>query len=183
MRAAGPRHPTLASPAGPFGAERALCALTATLTAPSNHSQEAAQAALTEARAHSPVRATAKGTASSLRSVAPDETAWRSGRSPRQDCSFVAQTAVSPILPLFARTSSRAGVAVSGVKRQSPDCDQWPRSEDWTSLGPVLLRGRDEHAAPDSTDLRVASATPGPALLETRLQIANWPERLHQARA
>jgi hypothetical protein len=32
---------------------------------------------------------------------------------------FVAQAAVSPILPLFARTSSRAGGAVSGVIRPS----------------------------------------------------------------
>src|SRR5450755_3713256 len=47
-----PRHLTLASPAGPFGPERALRALTATLTAATNRSQKRGQTALRKVSTH-----------------------------------------------------------------------------------------------------------------------------------
>src|SRR5450755_2808722 len=53
-----PRHLTLASPAGPFGPERALRALTATLTAATNRSQKRVQTALRKVSTHSSCRAT-----------------------------------------------------------------------------------------------------------------------------
>jgi hypothetical protein len=84
-------------------------------------------------------------------------------------CCFVAQAAVSSTLPLFARTSSRAGVAASGVKQ--PRAPTGGRHAD--CVGPakpspaeLLMHRRDcarRRVRPALGDLRAPGGSPGRA--------------------
>jgi hypothetical protein len=75
----------------------------------------------------------------------------RPGSASPDEARLSSNGAATPAVVTLCRgaPSTRRRVTGIGVKGQSPDPDQWPNSEYWTRRGsPVLLRGRDEHAAP-----------------------------------